>query len=61
MKIERWVMKMFDKKTKIIAGSIVALAVIVVLGIVYAAFTQQLTINGTATGRSSTGRYILVD
>ena len=34
-------------------GSIVALAVIVVLGIVYAAFTQQLTINGTATGRSS--------
>ena len=44
---------MFDKKTKIIAGSIVALAVIVVLGIVYAAFTQQLTINGSATGRSS--------
>ena len=42
-------MKMFDKKTKIIAGSIVALAVIVVLGIVYAAFTQQLTINGSAT------------
>ena len=41
------------KNTKIITGSIVALAVIVVLGIVYAAFTQQLTINGTATGRSS--------
>ena len=41
------------KNNKIIMGSIVALAVIVVLGIVYAAFTQQLTINGTATGRSS--------
>ena len=41
------------KNTKIITGSIVALAVIVVLGIVYAAFTGQLTINGTATGRSS--------
>ena len=41
------------KNTKIITGSIVALAVIVVLGIVYAAFTQQLTINGSATGRSS--------
>ena len=42
-----------QKNTKIITGSIVALAVIVVLGIVYAAFTQQLTINGSATGRSS--------
>ena len=41
------------KNNKIIMGSIVALAVIVVLGIVYAAFTQQLTINGSATGRSS--------
>ena len=42
-----------NKNTKIITGSVVALAVIVVLGLVYAAFTQQLTINGTATGRSS--------
>ena len=41
------------RNTKLITGSVVALAVIVVLGLVYAAFTQQLTINGTATGRSS--------
>ena len=43
---------MRDNK-KIMIGSAISLGVIVLLGIIYAAFTQQLNINGSATGRSS--------
>ena len=42
-----------NKNKKILLISSISLAVIIVLGIVYAAFTQQLNIAGSATGRSS--------
>ena len=42
-----------SKNKKILLISSISLAVIIVLGIVYAAFTQQLNIAGSATGRSS--------
>ena len=41
------------KNKKILLASSISLAVIIILGIVYAAFTQQLNINGSATGRTS--------
>ena len=46
-------MSRFTKNQKITLAAVGSLMVIVILGIVYAAFTQQLTINGSATGRSS--------
>ena len=43
-----------QKKARIIGGTVLALAVVVLFGITYAAFTQTLTINGTATAISTT-------
>ena len=49
------------KMVGIISGAVLVLAIIVVFGIVYAAFTQQLTINGTGKVEGSNWRIVFTN
>ncbi len=52
---------MENKKFGVLAAVVAVLAVIVVVGISYATFTQQLTLDGTATVKKSSWKIKFVD
>ena len=49
------------KMVRIVSGAMLVLAIVVVFGIVYAAFTQELNINGSAKVEKSNWRIVFTD